>query len=1198
MASPNPSSSSSVPPPPQPHEFGSIIHSIQRRAVDRASGDHPASSWKLKRPASGDASALLHDLEEDLRLSAKVGSALLEEKAGLEKRLAAAEGANQKLLDRLTSSVKEASQLQRRLEETVNNLEQSDSNNRSLLVSLEEGRKTITRLSADSGKLVTTSAQLTSLTRTHDDLRQELTAERKRASSAEARCRKQAERSSEMDVRLKKAIEDLEEMRQDKVLRTKKSHDALAKVKAKYGRAEMLLAGGAGSFAQSPEAAELLKLVESLASENMMLRSESQDLHELLDARQEEAGHRHEGGHPEAFAEEDEHDLASIDGRRHSMISNGTSTAPNLLAEVLNSPSLSQSASRSFSDFDGSRPFSPGSTNATSFNRSWAPTHSHSLSHSQRGANLSRTLSTGSTSAGEEPSRHGSFHYNLPESRRASKRQSIGGTASSGVLGLGMPPSSSGRVPVGRGHSRRAMSVDVSSLRSTDLERRLGDSAPGSPSLESASGRPPSLYSVASENDDSSTRPRRHHRPLSLSLGPSLFPLVPEDDQASSPRSASSHRRRPSSQLNGVSQSTSGITSLTSAPSGISLSSPTRPKRPRRATSEERPTVLVDTSTQTSPRPIRPSLIHPIHSTPRQGSSRSHSPQPDITRSNTSTSELSDPDRYLDLGFAPGQVDSRTAVLGTLIEHTSKILARIQSADITTQEKRFKKQNLPGDVRHLAQANLKDVLSDIEGLRHHFRRVLEQERSTAAREGTSASESNSSDSLVNRRDFVTLVKLFRDLLFETSRLRSLVNRVSLEPHLASSIRELDVPNSIDTERAPKSSGGLLAPLSRLFGAALSTEPEPASPKTPTTLRPPPKRSGSSAISSTAVSVEFGAGAVRRAVATGGEGADASPDVASKDSPQASTVGRKSGSQVKRDLSSIFAGSSAAPRSGNDWVVLPTPAAPSSNPFGRLLASYRPALTSTANAVIDSIPHAPVPDEGYQPTLLERQLRPRGLSDSSIRSTFVAHANPHHRIISPATLALSSETTKASSVPILVTAGASETGSTDDSPSATGSLAAPRADLKHQLSSSLLATSPLNRKSSTNKLISKRSISQLRSVSGPALSSSPPPPLPASPISATASLPASSPPAPAPISISISPSSNLPPHLHPSATPSQSVAASGSLFGNLTNWASKATGLSPLAAAAEGEDEGRVRPNATAMGKSGPPQAERARRDLG
>lgn len=493
-------------------------------------------------------------------------------------------------------------------------------------------------------------------------------------------------------------------------------------------------------------------------------------------------------------------------------------------------------------------------------------------------------------------------------------------------------------------------------------------------------------------------------------------------------------------------------------------------------------------------------------------------------------------------------------------------------------------------------------LADIESLRHHFRRVLEQERSTTARDAGSSSDLHATESLVLRRDFVALVKLFRDLLFETSRLRSLINRVQLEPHLAANLRELDLVNVIDVERAPKSSGGLLAPFSRLFGAALSAEPEPAPPtKTPTTLRPPPKRSGSSAVSSTAVSVEFGSGAVRRAVATGGEGGgagEASPDVgAPKDSPQTSTVGRKTGSQVKRDLNSIFAGASSGTRSasGGDWVVLPS-AAPSSNPFGRLLAHYRPALSSTTNAVLDSIPHAPAADTGYQPTLLERQLRPRGLSDSSIRSTFVAHANPHHRIISPATLALSSETTKAASMPILVSAAASETGSAVGSPSAHGSLAPPpRADLRHQLSSSLLATSPLNRKPSSAKLKSKRSVSQLRSVSGPTLSlpSSPPPSLPTSPISSAASLSTS--PAPVPISI-FSPASHLPSHLHPATAPS-SLAVSGSLFGNLTTWASKATGLSGPEME-DGEPAGKTRPaRATAAAVPPPGAAERTRKDF-
>ena len=69
------------------------------------------STWRA--PPSPDPTSLLANLESDLRLSAQVGVALLEEKGVLEKRLAVVEGANQKLLDRLTSSVKESSQLQR-----------------------------------------------------------------------------------------------------------------------------------------------------------------------------------------------------------------------------------------------------------------------------------------------------------------------------------------------------------------------------------------------------------------------------------------------------------------------------------------------------------------------------------------------------------------------------------------------------------------------------------------------------------------------------------------------------------------------------------------------------------------------------------------------------------------------------------------------------------------------------------------------------------------------------------------------------------------------------------------------------------------------------------------------------------------------------------------------------------------------------
>lgn len=108
--------SPSTPERPVPqHEQAALLHSIQRRAAersDRAAQEYLPSSWRSQQ-GTGDASALLHDLEEDLRLSAKVGSALLEEKGQLEKRLAAAEAGNSKLMSRLTSSVKEAAGLQR-----------------------------------------------------------------------------------------------------------------------------------------------------------------------------------------------------------------------------------------------------------------------------------------------------------------------------------------------------------------------------------------------------------------------------------------------------------------------------------------------------------------------------------------------------------------------------------------------------------------------------------------------------------------------------------------------------------------------------------------------------------------------------------------------------------------------------------------------------------------------------------------------------------------------------------------------------------------------------------------------------------------------------------------------------------------------------------------------------------------------------
>lgn len=410
-------------------------------------------------------------------------------------------------------------------------------------------------------------------------------------------------------------------------------------------------------------------------------------------------------------------------------------------------------------------------------------------------------------------------------------------------------------------------------------------------------------------------------------------------------------------------------------------------------------------------------------------------------------------------------------------------------------------------------------VADIEALKPEFRRIAELEGRAVAREehlpestlghpspgahfshrmygGTSPGAAAAAarvaaidETVLLRRDFTSLVKLFRDLLFEISRLRALVNRVELDPAQAPLVSSMDLAHARswqEVEQGVKDAeaqhatdlaaatasgaGGILAPLSRLLGRAnvdadtppaetLSTG-EPTTAVTATHASSTPKLEGSSAISSATVNVEFaGDGRSRRTVTTPAttpeprspssvaSGRDyISSRVASPDSippvpplppipPMPATEGemppprtlarKKSGKEVRRDLNRIFAGSqqpSAGKPRKADAKAKPEPMPlprTGGNPFGRLVSPFVGSLSAvargqgvsaTTNAVLDSIPHAPpagmdkTAGSETRATLLERQLRPRGLSDSSIRSTFVAHANPAHRLITRATLA--------------------------------------------------------------------------------------------------------------------------------------------------------------------------------------------------
>lgn len=229
---------------------------------------------------------------------------------------------------------------------------------------------------------------------------------------------------TEMEERLKKAIEDLENVRQDKVLRSRNSREALAKVKARFT--------GSGS-GENSEAAELIKVVESLVSENDMLKAETADLHRILEvSRDEQTGLRLQIAERQNFSEDPKggmHDDGMDSSHLPTLTPNRPASGHTTLQTELLSPSLSQ-----YSDFDRIGPSSPASTNPTSLGLS--------RSTSQRREYSGRKLHNGSTS-----------NDDVAEEDRSQlvRRRSA---ASAGLNG--------GTIPFGRGHSRRTASVDTS----------------------------------------------------------------------------------------------------------------------------------------------------------------------------------------------------------------------------------------------------------------------------------------------------------------------------------------------------------------------------------------------------------------------------------------------------------------------------------------------------------------------------------------------------------------------------------------------------------------------------------------------------------------------------------------------------------------------------------------------------------------
>lgn len=349
---------------------------------------------------------------------------------------------------------------------------------------------------------------------------------------------------------------------------------------------------------------------------------------------------------------------------------------------------------------------------------------------------------------------------------------------------------------------------------------------------------------------------------------------------------------------------------------------------------------------------------------------------------------------------SPKPVDSETSslhgggVMTALVEHLGKLLVKLKGADVPNLNRRLKKHNLPGDVAHLSRTTLRTLHQDVAELRSAFKNVLDIP-------------------IINRREFVLLLKLLKDVFGELIDLQAIVNDVTIDPSLAKKLQR-DAYREED-DKAKGGLGWIAAPITKFFVTPAQEEVPPKERRDKERLQAgtikAPKLQASTSATTTHVSVEFGgAGIVRRATPAGAPQPEA-PEQSGESlvPPRPAATLRPSKSRANRnELLGIFAGASTRPISPTNWVVVPTTSpipprqlrAASSQYFGDKTirandSASRKRLSAAVDAVIDRTADQidetdPATAGDYEPPLLERTLRPRGLSDSSIRSTFIAH----------------------------------------------------------------------------------------------------------------------------------------------------------------------------------------------------------------
>ena len=336
--------------------------------------------------------------------------------------------------------------------------------------------------------------------------------------------------------------------------------------------------------------------------------------------------------------------------------------------------------------------------------------------------------------------------------------------------------------------------------------------------------------------------------------------------------------------------------------------------------------------------------------------------------------------------------DSPASSVSLLVERVTTLLQRMTQADAFTLTNRLKRHHLKGaDIGYLSRTTVGAVVAEATTLRAQFRPLLEDEKVVT---------------VCTRKDLRGLLKVFKDTFVEMGEMRVTLNDVILDPSIASKVREAALHS---TKSGTSTSGGWLAPISKLFGssgAERGTQHHDVSPvrqeegrtKEIPGPRVIPKLGPALSASTTTVNVEFSGSGGGRAVTNtvksreGGVNSPLVPVVSVGDYHKATNV------------MGIFAG---APRK-DPWVVLPSgPSEAPLTPSDALspTSSGKPGLrkgrslkrvSRHVDDVIETSSSKAGEESDQSAPLLQRTLRRRGLSDSSIHTTFISQATDDTR----------------------------------------------------------------------------------------------------------------------------------------------------------------------------------------------------------